>query len=237
MDIVTVNLGNKAHNVTALQQRLQTQRLARRRPDVIVTQESRSGWVTPTGYRLMPVILPGAREDLIAVRKDRRVIGHGYVRMHPGKRHQWPARSMPFVTIDRGDSAPPLWVVGAHVNSSIEAGGALVATGERRLYAVHHIETLADFGHWVDVRMQADCVVVGDFNVDAYADRRMREREFPTRRFAAAGLHEALPAQRSGTLGSRRVDRVFHTDRLSVSVLDLPRRKPYDHQPVSVKVR
>ena len=237
MDIVTVNLGNKAHNVSALQQRLQMQRLARRKPDVIVTQEARSGWVTPTGYRSMPVILPGASQVRIVVRKDRRVIGHGYVQMHQGKAHQWPARHMPFAVIDRGDSQAPLWVIDVHLNSQIEAGGRFVAIGDRGRYTAHHIETLADFAHWVDVRMQAEAIALGDFNVDAYADKKMRDREFPTRQFDAVGMVEALPSVRSGTHGSRRIDRVFHTKGIGVSVTDLPRRAPYDHQPVSVKVR
>lgn len=237
MDIVTVNLGNKAHNVTALQQRLMMQRLARRKPDVIVTQEARSGFVTPTGYRTMPVILPGAREDRIVVRKDRRVVGHGYLLMHPGREHQWPARSMPYVVIDRGDSARPLWVVGVHLNSAIEAGGALVATGERARFTRHHIETLADFAAFTRSRLQSDAVFVGDYNVDAYADRRMMQPEFPAYQFRRAGFVEALPDERSGTLGGRRVDRAFHSPTLGVSVTDLPRRAPYDHQPVALKVR
>lgn len=237
MDIVSVNLGNRAHNVTALQQRLQMQRLAKARPDAIVTQEARSGWVTPTGYRAMPVVLPGAAQVRIVVRKDRRLLGHGYVQMHAGRSGAWPARHMPYAIVDRGDSAPPLWVVGVHMNSGIEAGGALVATGERRIFAVHHIETLADFGGFIDNRLQSDAVFVGDYNVDAYADRRVRAVEFPTRRFAAAGLREALPATRSGTHGSRRIDRVFHTTGLSVSVRDLARRDPYDHQPIALKVK
>lgn len=237
MELITVNLGNKAHNITALQQRLQMQRLARRRPDVIVTQEARTGWVTPTGYRAMPIILPGAVEDRIVVRKDRRVIGHGYLQMHPGKLHHWPARNLPYVVIDRGDSAAPLWVIDVHLNSQIESGGRPIAIGERGRYTKHHIESVADMARWVDRRMDGECVVLGDLNVDAYADQRIKAPEFPAHKFGSAGLVEALPPARSGTLGARRVDRVFHTRGIGVSVADLPRRAPYDHQPVAVKVR
>jgi hypothetical protein len=237
VDIITVNLGNKAHDVSALQQRLQMQRLGALAPDVIVTQEARSGWVTPTGYRSLPVIIPGAGQTRIIVRKSRTVLGHGYLRQHPGRAGAWPARSIPFAVIDRGDRLPDLWVVGMHLNSGIEAGGHFVATGERKVFTERYIEHAAAIGQWVERRMGGDAVVLGDTNVDAYADKRVREPEFPTRRFAAAGLREALPEQRSGTHGSRRIDRVFYTPGLRVSVRDLARRAPYDHQPVSVKVR
>lgn len=234
MELVTVNLGNADHDVSALAQRMQMGRLARARPDVIVTQEARSGWVTPAGYRSLPVILPGAREDRIVVRKDRRVVAHGYVQMHPGREHQWPARHMPFAALDRG-TRPPLYVVGVHLNSRIERGGEFVAEGERRQFTRHHIQAVADFARFVVARLDADCIVLGDFNVHAYADRRERDPQFPTVRLGAAGLIEALPERASGTLGSRRVDRVFASDGLRVSVRDLPKRAPYDHQPVAVR--
>lgn len=234
MELVTVNLGNREHNVSALQQRMQLQRLAAARPDVIVTQEARSGWVTPTGYRALPVILPGAREDRIVVRKDRQIVAHGYVRMHPGREHLWPARSMPFAAIDRG-TRRPLYVVGVHLNSKVETRGRFTADGERRAFTRHHVQAVADFARFVCARFHAECIVLGDFNVDAYADRRERDPLFPTVRLGLASLVEALPATVSGTLGSRRVDRVFASDGLRVSVRDLARRKPYDHQPVGVR--
>lgn len=239
MDIVSVNLGNRAHDVTVLQQRLQMQRLAGLRPDVIVTQEARSGWVTPTGYRTMPVVLPGAGQTRIVTRKAARLLGHGYVQMHPGLAHQWPARNMPYVVLDRPDLATHLCVIGVHLNSGIETAGRLSAVGERAWFALAHIEAVADFARWGHAQMGWVVAVVGDWNVHAYADRRERQRGFPSARMAAAGLVEVLPSRPSGTLGSRRVDRAFITQHhpFGVSVRDLTRRAPYDHQPILLTIR
>lgn len=236
MDIITANLGNPAHNVTWVQQRAALARYARSKPAVIVTQEANNRLIVPRGYRAMPEVGGGAEQVRIIVDKRRTVLGHGYVRMHPGQAGSWPARWLPFVVVERGGVRPPLWVVGVHLNSAIEAGGHFVAQGSRKVFTRHHIETLADFGRFVDRSMHEDVLILGDFNVDAYADRRVRERAFPSRQMEANGLVEALPATRSGTHGKRRIDRVFHTKGLRVSVRDMARRAPYDHQPVRVTV-
>lgn len=234
MELVTVNLGNPAHNVTTLQRRAQMRRLARRRSAVVVTQEARPGLFVPLGYRAMPALPPGAAEDRIIVRKGLRVLAHGYAaQIHDGIEHVWPARNIPFVALD--DEPGPLYVIGLHLESKIETRGVLTAMGDRKVVTLRHIDAVAEFAEWVHAR-GARAVVLGDTNVDAYADRRVRQAGFPTRRFAAAGLIEHLPPRASGTLGSRRVDRVFATEGMRVSVRDLARHAPYDHQPVAATI-
>lgn len=235
MELVTVNLGNPAHNVTALQRRAQLSRLARMRPDVIATQEGRSTLGTPTGYRAYPASPPpGGHEDRILVRKTRKVLAHGWAMLvHEGQAHVWPARYVPYVVIDRGSKRPPLYVVDVHLESKIETRGRFTATGERRAVTTAHIDGVGAFVEFVH-GIGCQAVVLGDTNVDAYADNRVRASAFPARQWARAGLVEALPARPSGTLGSRRVDRAFATRGLRVSVRDLARRAPYDHQPVAV---
>lgn len=234
--IVSVNLSNPKHDVPVLAQRLQLGRLARTiRPDVIVTQEARPRIGSPVGYRAMPVVVAGAHEDRIIVRKDRRVIAHGYIRLHPGREGLWPARSLPYVAIERG-TQPDLWVVGMHLNSKIEHGGEFIATGERRAFTAHAVKATADFARFVHVQLGGRVLVIGDTNVHAYADKRERSPQLPTVRFGAAGLVELLPDRPSGTLGSRRVDRAWLTSGIRGSVRDLARRAPYDHQPIAVRV-
>jgi endonuclease/exonuclease/phosphatase family metal-dependent hydrolase len=240
LDIVSVNLGNRAHNVTTAQQRIALERIKRNDAgvDVIVTQEARSRFATPVGYRALPVVGGGATQVRIAVRKSLPVLGHGYLRAHPGKEGQWPARWLPMVTLD-APGIGPLTVVGMHVNSSIEAGGLPAATGPRMAYAFHNIETAADLARFARARLGHGVVMCGDLNVDAYGDQQHRHRKFPAAQFEAAGLDEALPVVRSGThAGSaRRIDRAFHTRDLDVTVRDLKRFAPYDHQPILIRVK
>lgn len=234
MDIISANLGNRPHNVTRLQQRRRLTRLAQL-GDVLVTQEALTGsLIVPRGWRSLPQLGGGAEQVRIMVPRSRKVIGHGAIRMHPGDAGSWPARWLPFGIIELGDD--PLVVVDVHLNSGIEAGGRWAAVGPRHRLTAHHIDRLADFARYVRTQLGYSCLVIGDTNVDAYADRRERTPDFPAAKMAAAGLVEALPHKRSGTLGSRRVDRCFHTRDLRVSVTDLARVDPYDHQSIRARV-
>lgn len=234
--ITSVNLNNKAHNVTARQQSDRLDELADV-SDVIVTQEAVSGVRAPEGFRLMPQIGRGAQEDRILVREALSVTGHGYMRAHKGVSHQWPARWFPWVTIGNGDDLGDrdLTVVGFHLNSKIDHGGmwAVPQTDPRRYLTEAFLDGLIDFGRLVRNRLSDDVVFLGDTNVDAYADQREREPRMPAARFARFHFVEALPGKRSGTLGDRRVDRVFHSLGLNVTVTDRARRDPWDHQPIT----
>jgi endonuclease/exonuclease/phosphatase family metal-dependent hydrolase len=240
VDVVSINLGNKAHNVSVAQQRIALERIKRHDAgvDVIVTQEARSRLITPVGYRSLPVVGGGASQVRIIVRKSLPVIGHGYLRAHPGKAHQWPARWLPMVTIDT-PGLGALTVIGLHINSSIEAAGKPVAIGPRMAYAFHNIDVAAELARFARAELGHRVIVCGDTNVDAYADRTVSHPKFPHARFRAAGLREAFPTVRSGTHGDgpRRIDRAFYSGGLDVSVRDLKRFAPYDHQPILIRAR
>lgn len=223
--ITSVNLNNRAHSVTAQQQ---TRRLAELADvsDVIVTQEAVRGIVAPDGFRPLPQVGAGAHEDRILVREDLALglTGHGYMRAHRGRSHKWPARWFPWVTLGAGETAqaPDLTIIGLHLNSGIDAGGmwAVPATDERREFAEAYIDAVIDLGRLVRNRLSDSVVILGDTNVDAYADQRHREARMPAARFGRYHFPEALPGKRSGTLGDRRVDRVFHSLDLTVTVTD-----------------
>lgn len=239
MDILSINLGNKAHDVTALQQRARLAALHRAHPglDIIVTQEAlRSPWLVPLGWSGRPIVGGGAEQVRILVRKGTKLLGSGAIRMHEGREHQWPARWLPFVIVphDGGE----LCVVDIHLNSGIDAGGKWAAIAARARFTQHHIDALAD---WADFmrKLGIPCVMLGDTNVDAYADQRVKDPRMLTAQLGRVGMVEALPATKSGTHGDspRRIDRCFHSRGLSVSVRDLSRVRPYDHQPVLARIR
>lgn len=236
MRIITANMGNKAHNVTHVQQRAQLGRLAPL-ADVLVLQEARYPLIPlPRGFRATPH-LAGTRQVRLIVRKTLPIAAHGYLRIHPGLEHAWPVRELPYVTLTAGPDGKrrPTTILGVHLNSAIEAGGKWAATGMRNVYTRQQLDSLVSMCQLFD-RLGHRTIAVGDYNVDAYADQRVRDRLMPYERFAGRaqgiGFHEALPAVRSGTHGSRRIDRAFHTTDLAVTVRDLARRDPFDHQPV-----
>lgn len=236
MDIISANLGNKAHNVTRWQQRRQLARLAGLGGDLVVTQEALpSSLIVPRGWRSLPQLGGGAEQVRIIVPRGRKTIGHGAIRMHKGQEGSWPARWLPFAVVELDNG--PLVVIDLHFNSGIDGGGKWAAVGVRRRLTAHHIDAVADFTRYVRTQLGYSCVALGDTNVDAYADRRVRTADFPAARMAAAGLVEALPSQRSGTHGSRRIDRCWHTRDLSVSLSDIARVDPYDHQSIRARVR
>lgn len=238
MKLLTVNLGNKAHNVTRTQQRLRLGQLtSAAAPDVIVTQEARYPFLPlPRGYRAIPQV-GGVHQVRLIIKATLPVIGHGYMRIHPGLEHNWPARELPFLTLALGPDGTrrPTTVLGVHLNSAIEAGGKFAPLGLRRVYTLAHLDALVAQARAFD-RLGHRVAVVGDTNFDAYADRKVRDRNGLTERFTGKaqgiGFHEALPLKPSGTHHSRRIDRLFHTTDLAVTVRDLPRRDPFDHQPV-----
>lgn len=233
LTVATINLGNKAHDITAAAQRAQVRRLGRLGADVIVTQEAVSSLVAPVTYRALPVLGGGAEQVRILVRRGRAIRGYGYDRAHPGVEGQWPARWIGHVTVDFGGR--PTTILGTHLNSRIEADGAMVAVGARRRYTIDHIDAVADLARFYRVRMGHRVIVTGDLNADAYADARRLDRPMPSAKFADVALREALPATRSGTLGGRRVDRMFATlDLRAAKVATLPHGKHNDHSPVVV---
>lgn len=237
MDVISVNLGNRAHNVTVGQQRTRLAQLAKD-ADVIVTQEAlRSRLITPRGWRGMPIVGGGAEQVRIFVRKGTKLLGSGAWRMHRGVEGSWPARWLPFIAVELEDSQ--LFVMDIHLNSGIDAGGRWAPIGERARFTQHHIDSLARWASCVQA-MGHPALMLGDTNVDAYADQRHKDPRLLTAQWCDAGpkLREAMPAVKSGThAGSpRRIDRAFASRGLDVSVRDLARTTPYDHQPIHVRV-
>lgn len=240
--ITSANLNNRAHDVSAQTMTRHLADLADGVTDVFVVQEARPGIQPPHGFVAVPNLGAGSHEDRILVRQSRRITGHGYMRAHRGIAGKWPARWFPWVTLGEDDTigARDLTVIGVHFNSGIDAGGhwATGAADPRRAFTEAYIDSVIDLGRMARNRLSDSVVIVGDTNVDAYADRKHREPSMPSARFERFHFVEALPGQRSGTLGDRRVDRAFHSLDLNASVIDRARLDagPGTHQAITVTV-
>lgn len=226
LTLVTVNLGNQAHDIRGREQSNALRRtVTLTRPGVVVIQEAQPDLVAPRGYRLIREPGPGAGHNgPILVRDGLPMRGNGALFVHDGRFGQWPAKWLTWVTV--GNLAVGNW----HVNAHIDLGGRPrdPHTDRTRLGLKH----IADGARWARFQREHGHAVAlgGDTNVASEHDHAKQYPGFPAKQLGLAGLREHRAARQGATLARRNVDRWFTCPRLGVTgghMFDLGPR--FDH--------
>lgn len=226
LTVVTANLAQRRAGVELPVQLASLQWIVKQTDaDVIGVQEAKRGLVLP-GYR--KVTAPagkGSWHEPIFVKRRHQVTGSGGELIHTGASGGWYPKWLTWAVLDG-------WgvVLNGHVNSGIERRGAPNAETYNLLrfrLATKHIRR---YRYWA-THLGKPSIALGDFNVDAEADRRVRWRGFPAEQLALAGAEDARPLLGKATHGDRNIDRILHTpDLVAVKGRVLPQRRPHDHR-------
>lgn len=229
LTVASANLGN--HRVLGITAEQQSNRLKavvlNLGADVVAVQEALRGLTAPAGFELIK-FPGGAAQNPILIRQSLNLRGSGCEWIHDGREGAYRSKWDTWVNV-KGWGAIANW----HVMSQIDLNGRPRDPQSVRFTLAR--QNILAMRIWAD-KQRGPVIVAGDTNVDLQDDNRERYAQFPAVQLALAGLDDA--PFKFGTLGSRTVDRIFHSEHLiPTKVAVLPRSAAFDHDSPAVTLR
>lgn len=236
--VATANVGRKGGG-TDLETQLasltwlvrQLEHAVNEAPHVIAVQEAGRGLRIP-GYRTIVTTAPDAFHEPILVRRDLDVWFASAEAADSGEPGPAAYRKWLSIAVVDGPFPSRVAILNGHVNSAIERHGKPnpAASPLRMAAAEFHIELYRDWAAFWGHEL-LPVIALGDFNIDAEADRRERTPTFPAAMLGKIALTDSRKLLAARTLGVRNVDRILGSHQLEAAAGGvLPRRAPHNHR-------